>query len=152
LSDFSVEIGWALRRARIARGLTLREVFRLSEGKFKPTSISGYERGERTISVERFFELCELYDVPPQAVLAQVVGAARGKPSAEIDPSLLEAIGQEQVAHVTGFVRQILAQRSGPPPETITLREGDLQVLAAEAGTTPEELAKALEPATRRGR
>jgi transcriptional regulator with XRE-family HTH domain len=136
----------------LARGLTLREVFGRSGGKFKPTSISGYERGERSISVERFTELCGMYDVPPQAVLAEVVATARVKASAHLDLSRLEDIGDERAAHVTEFVRRILEQRRGPPPETITLREGDLEVLAAEAGTTPEQLAKALEPATRRER
>jgi hypothetical protein len=51
---------------------------------------------------------------------------------------------------VTGFVRQIQAQRHGAPSETIVLREADLDVLATAAGRTREELADALEPVIRR--
>lgn len=150
MGGFADEIGRALRRARVTRGLTLRQVFSLSGGRFKATSLAGYERGERRISVERFCELCDLYDVAPPAVLADVVGAVRGKTKAEIDLRRLEQVGPGEGAVVSGFVRQILAQRREPPSETIVLREGDLEVLAAEAGTTPEELAEALEPAIRR--
>ena len=49
VGGFSVEVGVALRRARRMRGLTLRAVSALSGGRYKPTSIAGYERGERTI-------------------------------------------------------------------------------------------------------
>ena len=45
------EVGHALRRARLARGLTLRQVGERSLGTFKPTAVAGYERAERTISL-----------------------------------------------------------------------------------------------------
>ena len=49
------EVGRALRRARLARGLTLRQVGERSLGAFKPTAVAGYERGERAISLKRFY-------------------------------------------------------------------------------------------------
>jgi transcriptional regulator with XRE-family HTH domain len=145
LGVFADEIGKALRRARVARGLKLLDVLRRSRGKFKPTSLAGYERGERRISVERFCELCDVYDVVPQAVLADAVAAVRGRTETEIDLRL-ERVEQTKVERVTGFVRQILEQRREPASGRIALREADVEVLAAEVGTTPQELAKALEP------
>lgn len=150
MGELAVEIGKALRRARLGRGLTLRQVTGISQGRFKATSVAGYERGERTISVERFCELSELYGTAPQAVLGEIMRAMRGRLEPEIDLTRLEAIGSSEGALVSGFVRQIRAQRGEPPSTTIVLRVADLDVLATAAGTTREELAEALEPAIRR--
>lgn len=150
MTDFADEVGRALRRVRLARGLTLRQVFSLSGGRFKATSVAGYERGERTISVERFCNLCDLYGAAPQVVLGEIVRALGGRVELEIDLTRLEALGSAGGALVSGYVQQIRAQRSEPPSERIVLREADLGVLATAAGTTPEELAEALEPAIRR--
>lgn len=147
MGDFAVEIGRALRRARLARGLTLRQVTGVSTGRFKATSVAGYERGERTISLERFIELCDVYGIAPQAVLGEIVRGLGGRPEPGIDLARLEAMGSAERALVSGFVRQIRAQRGEPPSETIVLRESDLDVLATAAGKTREKLAEALEPA-----
>jgi transcriptional regulator with XRE-family HTH domain len=149
LPDFAVEIGKALRRARVGRGLTLRQVAGLSQNRFKATSVAGYERGERTISVERFLELCDVYGISPTAVLGEIVRAVGGKLEQEIDLTLLEKMGTARGTLLSSFVRQIRAQRGEPVSETIVLREADLDVLATAAGTTREELAEALEPAVR---
>ena len=37
------------------------------------TSVAGYERGERNISLERFVLLCRLYEVPPERLLAEIL-------------------------------------------------------------------------------
>lgn len=150
MGDFADETGRALRRARAARGLTLRQVSTLTEGQFKATSVAGYERGERTISVERFCHLCDLYQVSPQAILGDIVRAVAGTTEPEIDLTRLEEMGTVERTLVAGFVRQIQEQRHGSPSETIVLREADLDVLATAAGTTREELAGALDPAIRR--
>src|SRR5512141_3377511 len=65
LEGIGLAVGMALRRARQARGLTLRDISTLSGGRFKPTSIAGYERAERAISLDRFCDLCALYGAAP---------------------------------------------------------------------------------------
>ena len=70
---FGDEVGRALRGARTARGLTLREVGVRSSGKFTPTAVAGYERGERRISLQRFCELALFYGVEPERLLAEVL-------------------------------------------------------------------------------
>lgn len=150
MGDLAKEIGRALWRARRARGLTLRQVADLGNGRFKATSIAGYERGERTISVERFIELCDAYDSSPQLVLEEIVRAAGRRTEPEIDLTRLEALGSAESTLVSGFVQTIRAQRREPPSETIVLREADLDELATAAGTTRERLAEALEPAITR--
>jgi len=150
MGDLAHEIGRALRRARRARGFTLRQVAIQTAGRFKATSVAGYERGERTVSVERFCELCDLYGVAPQAVLGDILVTVGGKPEPEIDLTRLETMESAEGGLLSEFVRQIKALRREAPSETIALRAGDIEVLATAAGKKPEELARAIEPAVRR--
>lgn len=149
MGRIALETGRALRRARRMRGLTLRQVSDITEGHLKPTSIAGYERGERSISLERFCELCELYSVPPQAILGDIWRSVQGIAEPDIDLAQLESLGSAEAALVVGFVRQIRALRRDEPVETIVLRSGDLEVLATAAGRKPSELVEALGPGIR---
>ena len=148
MGGIGLEIGDGLRRARRARGLTLRDVSKLSGGKYKPTSVAGYERGERAISLERFCDLCRLYGVPPPALLADILGLVLTTPEPDIDAQLLESLGEAEAAFVSGFVREIRALRQGRPSDTIALRSGDVEVLATAAGTKADELIHILDPST----
>jgi transcriptional regulator with XRE-family HTH domain len=136
----SLEIGKGLRRVRRARGLTLRDVSRLSEGKYKPTSVAGYERGERTISLERFCDLCRLYDVPAPALLAEILESMEARPEVELDLRALRSLGSSDAAVVSRYVREIRTLRRAEPSETISLRWGDVEVLADATSREPEEL------------
>jgi transcriptional regulator with XRE-family HTH domain len=136
----SVETGRALRRAREARGLSLRALAAASGGRFKATSIAGYERGERSISVTRFCELCTFYGVSPDRVLAHVVRAVEGTSEPIIDLALLESLDSEEAALVSGFVRQVRSLRAEGGAEAIILRTGDLEILATASGRRPDEL------------
>ena len=77
MDPFSKVAGNALRRARTASGLTLQEAARNSGGRFAATSIAGYERGERHISLARFCDLAEIYAVRPERLLAEVMAQIR---------------------------------------------------------------------------
>ena len=84
------EVGHALRRARLARGLTLKQVGERSLGAFKPTAVAGYERAERTISLERFYALCAFYGVAPTQLLAEVEEALGARSERIVDLTELE--------------------------------------------------------------
>jgi transcriptional regulator with XRE-family HTH domain len=73
MDPFSKVAGDVLRRARTASGLTLQEAARSSGGRFAATSIAGYERGERHVSLARFCDLADLYSVRPERLLAEVM-------------------------------------------------------------------------------
>jgi transcriptional regulator with XRE-family HTH domain len=150
MGRFALEVGLALRHARRSRGLTLRQVSASTQGRFKPTSVAGYERGERAISLERFCELCELYSISPGTLLAEIWRSVRGLPEPDLDLAHLESLESAEATLVIGFVHQIRGLRREEPRETIVLRAGDVEVLATAAGMKPTELAEALEPGTRR--
>ncbi|MEX0816571.1 MAG: helix-turn-helix transcriptional regulator [Gaiellales bacterium] len=77
-----------LRQVRAGRSLSLRQVTVRSGGRFKPSSVASYERGERQISLERLFALADVYDVAPERIVAAIAyrveqgrrGAERASP------------------------------------------------------------------------
>jgi transcriptional regulator with XRE-family HTH domain len=144
VDSIRVEIGRALRRLRRSRGLKLRDVSERSEGRFKPTSVAGYERAERSISLERFIEICRLYGAPPERVLSDVMRAVEGRTEPEIDLTALGSISGIEAGLISAFVHQVRSLRGEAVGDRIVLREGDLEVLATAAGKRPEDLARAL--------
>lgn len=67
-----------MRRAREDAGLSLKDVERRTDGRFKPSTIAGYERGERAITVSRFVALAAAYGAHPGAVLEAAVARSAG--------------------------------------------------------------------------
>ena len=74
--EFLRAVGDELRRARQEAGLALRDLNPRSAREFKASAVGGYERGERSISLDRFCRLAELYGVPPDHLLARVLERA----------------------------------------------------------------------------
>jgi transcriptional regulator with XRE-family HTH domain len=68
----SIVAGEVLRQVRLARSLSLRQVTVRSGGRFKPSSVASYERGERKISLERLFALADVYDMAPERIVAAI--------------------------------------------------------------------------------
>lgn len=73
MSDFLRVVGDELRRARQDAGLALRDLNVRSDREFKASAVGGYERGERSISLDRFCRLAAVYGVPPDQLLGRVM-------------------------------------------------------------------------------
>ena len=144
------EIGVVLRLARKARGLALRDASILSSGMFKPSSLASYERGERSLSVEKFLSLTALYGIPPARLIAQISRRVEGRPPTVVDVRTAQTIGGVEGAVLAGFVHEVIALRQQPAPDEILLRDGDLEVLATVSGRRAEQFMEAVEPALRR--
>jgi hypothetical protein len=110
-------------------------------GRFKPTSVAGYERGERTISVERFVALSHLYGIPPPILLAEIL---EGEPGPGVDLETTEREGAPEGSLVSGFILRIRSLRRERPTDAIALRAGDLEVLASASGKEAAELVRVL--------
>ena len=141
------ELGAALRRAREARGLTLREAARASSGAFQPSTLASYERAERSVPIERFFQIAFLYDLSPVRLLADVVRRVEGRPAVRIDVRRVKSMGGAEAAIVDGFIRNVLILRDQDAADTVSLREGDLEVLATATGRRVREFLNAIGPA-----
>jgi transcriptional regulator with XRE-family HTH domain len=144
--------GEVLRRARKARGLTLHEVRRRSKGRFKPSTVGGYERGERIISITRFCELANMYGVPADRLLGEVLEALSPQARREIvlEPERLSNIEDEIRLPVEQFVERVAEERGDHAAKVMTLRSGDLETLAFESGLAPRTLLDRLAPALHR--
>ena len=57
---------------RNERGFSIRQVTVRSRDAFKPWSIVSYERGERTISLERLISLAAVYGVAAEEIVAAI--------------------------------------------------------------------------------
>jgi transcriptional regulator with XRE-family HTH domain len=77
VDPFDRFLGEALREARMRKGWTLGQASELSGGRFRPTSIAGYERGERQVSLRRFAVLAGVYGVRADRLLAHVLERMR---------------------------------------------------------------------------
>ena len=64
-----IEVGIKLRQVRKHLGLGLKDVELLSDGEFTIVAVGSYERGNRSIPLNKFIQLCELYKVPAHVVL-----------------------------------------------------------------------------------
>lgn len=73
MSDFLRIVGDELRLARQEAGFALRDLNVRSGREFKASAVGGYERGERSISLERFCRLAALYGVDADVLLRRVV-------------------------------------------------------------------------------
>ena len=71
-TDFAAIVGEVLRQVRLGRRFSLRQVTVRSGGRFKPSSVASYERGERQISLERFVALADVYEVTPERIVAAI--------------------------------------------------------------------------------
>lgn len=152
MEPFLNVIGETLRRARQARGLTLRDVQARSRGGFKPSALGSYERGERMISLERFCELAAIYGVPADRLLCDVLDRAAPDARREvvIDLNRLALLRGEEGRLVAEYVHKVKVQRGDYLTDVVTLRSGDLQALALEAGLKPRDLSQKLKPTVER--
>lgn len=143
--------GEVLRSARRARGLTLRDVTSRSHGRFKPSVLGAYERGERSISLARFCELAETYGMPADRLLADVFARLdpAGRQEIAIDLNRLTLITGEEGKVVAEFVHKLKSKRGDYMTDVITLRSGDLEAISLEASQTPNALLRTIQPAVR---
>jgi len=133
--------------------LTLRDVTSSSHGRFKPSVLGAYERGERNISLSRFCELAQMYGVPADRMLADVFARLdpAGRQEIAIDLNRLTLIPGEEGKVVAEFVHRLKSQRGDYMTDVITLRSGDIEAISLEASQTPNSLLRTLQPALKRG-
>lgn len=127
------QIGRVLRWARRSRGWTLRRAAQAAGGRFAATSIAGYERGERAITVERFIDLARLYQVRPERLFAEAVRSIEGRPPLVVDRDKLSRSLGREASVLTVFVDEVARLRRAET-DIVSLRTGDVQVLAAMSG------------------
>jgi transcriptional regulator with XRE-family HTH domain len=150
VTDLATALGIVLRDARRSRSLTLREVQEATEGRFRVSTLAGYERAERMLTVERFCELANLYGLAPEELLTRVERSRGSRRSVVIDLFRLEQVQGEPGEILARFVHEVRTSRGDLRSNVISLRTGDLEALALGSGHRPGDFLRDLEPACRR--
>lgn len=161
VAGYAHVVGLRLRAVRRQKRLSLQAVERASGEEFKASVLGAYERGERTISVPRLQRLAQMYEVPVDQLLpadiSQPLGRAASASSRSAAPAERPArtitIDLVRLSDATGperdllrhFLASVQVQRQDFNGKVITIREGDLRVIASMFGRSVEALAGRLE-------
>ena len=139
--SYTEEVGESLRRIRVERGLSLQDVERASEGRWKAAVIGSYERGDRNISATRLLELAEFYEVSPAELLPGEQVHRRDVPNSGIMIHLqkLDQLGDEWT-HVRRYLESIQMQRGDFNRQVLSIRGEDLRALSVLHGGSPDDL------------
>ncbi len=123
---FNQSLGERLRLARRSRGWSLSEVESISSGEFKASVVGAYERGERSLTVQRLVRLAATYDVPLDSLLPRPV-----EPSdTMIDLTAPELSESNDGALIDRYLGTIQMMRRGDPRE-LAIRSSDLRLLSS---------------------
>jgi len=76
-----------------------------------------------------------------------VARRVEGRPSVRIDVERIKNLAGAEAGIVDGFIRNVFLLRRQPPADTVSLRNGDLEVLATASGRRVHEFEDAIEPA-----
>ena len=127
MDEFDRALGERLRAARRRRGWSLHEVERTSGNEFKSSVLGAYERGERSISVQRLHRLAQIYAMEVAHLIPSADEVANKETVIDLDamgtaePGVSEAIDR--------FLSTIQLRRRSDGD--LTIRQSDLEFLAA---------------------
>jgi len=144
-SAYARLIGERLRAIRRQRGWSLRDAEQASASEFSASALGTYERGERSLSVERLHRLASLFRVPVDRLLPEEVGWARGEDGAAptpppedvvVDLTALERRQEEpRLEALRHYVAVIQDERQDWNGRLLSMRRGDLRMIARLTGS-----------------
>lgn len=143
---YANQVGDRLREVRTRLNLSLQDVERVSEGKWKAAVVGSYERGDRNISASRLCELADFYGVPASEVLPEEDGPTHRERAGAAVVLHLEALerAREQFPGVARYIDAIQVQRGDFNRSVVSVRAEDIRSLAVIEDLPPEGLLEAL--------
>lgn len=144
-------VGEKLRRMRQDRGLSLQEVCSRSGGSFVVSTLSAYERGKRSLSLERLCELASVYGQSPMSILdienepdfSQRSLTGNGPLRIRLDN--LDHLDPEERRPLETYLSFLRELRNDPARDLLTIRKEDLAYLSTLYGVRPTALKDYLE-------
>ena len=153
--EYSHLVGERLRKVRAQNKFSLKDVEKMTNGFIKASILGAYERGERVISVPRLFELADFFKVPVNYLLKDGDKEAMHEVNVATHPASSEAVRinlvnlsktrNRDAQSIKSYIDSIKKKREDFNVEVITIREDDLQMLAAMFHTTTEGVNDKLE-------
>jgi transcriptional regulator with XRE-family HTH domain len=145
-SEYAKTLGARLRAIRTQQGLSLHGVEEKSRGRWKAVVVGSYERGDRSVTVQKLAELAEFYGVPVSELLP---GDAAPTPIATapklvIDLERMNQLPKEKIGPLARYVATIQAQRGDYNGRVLSVRHEDLRSLAVIYDKSPADLTEEL--------
>ena len=126
-----------LRAVRISKGLTLSQVSLQSKGSISAIALGSYERGDRSLSTQKLFEISQIYGVPVAELLSS---PNKGIYSGRVIIDLRKlSLNQDTATEAPlKIIQRIAAMRHDW--EVISLRSTDVTPLKIFADYSEEEI------------
>jgi transcriptional regulator with XRE-family HTH domain len=128
-----------LRAIRVSKGLTLAQVSSLSKGSISAIALGSYERGDRSLSTQKLFEISQIYGVPVVELLSS---PSKGIDSGRviIDLRKLSKNQDPSTEAPLKIIQRIAVMRHDWNGEVISLRSTDVQLLKIFANFSEGEV------------
>jgi transcriptional regulator with XRE-family HTH domain len=141
-SEYARTLGARLRAIRTQQGLSLHGVEEKSHGRWKAVVVGSYERGDRSVTVQKLAELAEFYGVPVSELLPGDMPQTLITPAPKlvIDLERMGQLPKEQTGPLARYVATIQSQRGDYNGKVLSIRQEDLRSLAVIYDKTPNDL------------
>lgn len=145
--NHALAIGARLRRVRHQQEMSLADVQASSKGRWKAVVVGAYERGDRSVTVDRLAQLATFYDVPladllPDPQLTRAMSAGR----ITLDlVRLNESIARPELTVLARYAAHVARKRGDHNGRVLTLRAGDLETVALVVDRSAAELRELLD-------
>ena len=145
-SEYAKTLGARLRAIRTQQGLSLHGVEEKSRGRWKAVVVGSYERGDRSVTVQKLAELAEFYGVPVSELLPGDAAPTALAPSPKlvIDLERMAQLPKDKAGPLARYVATIQSQRGDYNGRVLSIRQEDLRSLAVIYDKSPVDLTEEL--------
>ena len=128
-----------LRAVRVSKGLTLSQVSAQSKGSISAIALGSYERGDRSLSTQKLFEISQIYGVPVVELFSSPnKGINSGRVIIDVRKLTLNLDSSTEAP--LKIIQRIAAMRHDWNGEVISLRGTDIALLKIFANYSEEEI------------
>ena len=129
-SEYAKTLGARLRAIRTQQGLSLHGVEEKSRGRWKAVVVGSYERGDRSVTVQKLAELAEFYGVPVSELLPGDATPTPLVPSPKlvIDLERMGQLPKDKVGPLARYVATIQSQRGDYNGRVLSVRHEDVRM------------------------
>ncbi|MDA2962807.1 MAG: helix-turn-helix transcriptional regulator [Actinomycetota bacterium] len=138
-----------MRAIRIAKGLSLNDVELASNQSIRAVVLGSYERGDRALSVKKAITIADFYGVPLSYLLEQPTSSPAISAGPVIDlrrlTSLIVVSAEiappcPELVSVIRFIAGLVSLRNDWNGEVLSMRVGDLTLLAMSVGKSHDQI------------
>src|ERR1700748_1962139 len=140
-SEYAQTLGARLRAIRPLQG-----VQESSRGGWRAVVVGSYERGDRSVTVQKLAELAEFYGVPVSELLPgdSTPTPLAPTPKLVIDLERMTELPKEKSGPLARYIATIQSQRGDYNGRVLSVRQEDLRSLAVIYDKSPADLTEEL--------